>query len=84
MIHSLKTWQPYFSDLVLGKKNFEVRKNDRDFQVGDVLHLLEWNPLTKEYTKDNVIREVTYILEGGNFGIELGYVVMGLRELIYQ
>ncbi|MDG4985166.1 DUF3850 domain-containing protein [Lactococcus lactis] len=37
--HDLKLDIKYFEDVKSGKKNFEIRKNDRDFQVGDILEL---------------------------------------------
>ena len=37
--HKLKLDIKYFDDVKSGKMNFNVRKNDRDFQVGDVLEL---------------------------------------------
>lgn len=37
--HDLKLDIKYFDDVKSGKKNFEIRKNDRDFQVGDILEL---------------------------------------------
>lgn len=45
MKHKLKTITPYFSQIWEGKKTFEVRKNDRDFQPGDTLALKEYNSL---------------------------------------
>jgi hypothetical protein len=42
--HTLKVEPPYFEALVSGAKTFEVRKNDRAFQRGDVLELREWHP----------------------------------------
>jgi len=42
MLHVLKTVQPYFEALWSGEKRFEVRKNDRGFQVGDSLCLREY------------------------------------------
>jgi len=38
-IHELKLDIKYFEDEKAGKKNFVIRKNDRDYQVGDVLEL---------------------------------------------
>lgn len=35
MIHQLKCDSKFFEDVASGKKTFEVRKNDRDFFVGD-------------------------------------------------
>lgn len=83
MTHALKTWIKYFQDIATGGKNFEVRKADRPFKVGETLLLQEWDDINQEYTGDEVGREITYILEGGQFGIEKGYVVMGIKEKDY-
>jgi len=79
-VHELKTWKPYFSQVLYGFKTFEVRKNDRDFQVGDYLKLREWDNETETYTGQFLHRQIDYILHGGQFGIEKGYVVMQLKE----
>jgi hypothetical protein len=78
-VHELKTVQPYFDAVVRHDKTFEVRKNDRSFAVGDALWLREWNPLTERYGA-GCVRGVSYILPGGQFGVEPGYVVLGLQE----
>lgn len=41
MLHQLKIESQFFQQIILGSKTFEVRKNDRDFQVGDYLGLNE-------------------------------------------
>ena len=41
-------WPQYFDAVLLGKKTFEVRKNDRDFSFGDDLILKEFDP-TRDY-----------------------------------
>lgn len=76
--HNLKIWPEFLDDLVMRRKKFEVRKNDRNFQVGDHLILQVWNPETEEYDGRFVSYDITYILEGGQFGIEDGYVCMSL------
>ena len=80
-IHELKTHTKYFQAVCYGGKNFEVRKNDRNYKVKDLLHLKNYCPIKKEYGFGYVIAEVEYILQGGNFGIEEGFVVMGLKIL---
>ena len=42
--HHLKTWPEFFSVLSTGEKTLEVRKNDRGFKVGHILHLREFIP----------------------------------------
>ena len=76
--HILRTWPKHLEAVIRGDKTFEVRQNDRDFAVGDILDLREWDPETQEYGPRSILHHVTYILEGGQFGIEEGYVVMGL------
>lgn len=68
MKHELKTWPQYFQRVWDGVKTFEVRKNDRDFQVGDGVTLHEWNPETETYTGRHAITEIRYIMQGG-FGL---------------
>lgn len=80
MTHALKTWPEYFEALHSGEKTFEVRRKDRPFKNGDRLLLQEWDNVNECYTGRELWFEVTYILEGGQFGIQEGYVVMGIRE----
>lgn len=42
--HVLKTWPNAFDAVKSGAKRFEWRRDDRGFEVGDVLVLRKWNP----------------------------------------
>lgn len=58
--HHLKTFPEYFNAVENGTKPFEVRKNDRNYQVGDTLHLQEYS--NGAYTGREVRkRSVTYL-----------------------
>lgn len=83
MVHNLKTWPQNFEDIKSGIKTFEVRYNDRDFQVGDYLELLEYDPVTGCYTSRRLNCIITYKLDGGQFGIKKGYVCLGIELLKY-
>lgn len=84
MIHEIKCHpQPYqaLEDLI---KTFEWRLNDRGFEVGDILHIHEWDPDSGEegqYTGRSLKRRVTYMLRGGKFGVPKKYVVMSLSPV---
>ena len=78
--HPLKTL-PYFYNVVGTLKTFEVRKNDRNFQVGDILWLQEWSE-EAQYTGRSKKFTISYILEGGQFGIQEGYCVMSLSPFM--
>jgi hypothetical protein len=76
--HRLKTWSEYFVGLLDGVKGFEIRKDDRNFAVGDVLILEEYNPDRQEYTGRKLSRRVTYKLPGGKFGLSPEFCVLSL------
>lgn len=41
-LHKLKIQREYFKAVMSGDKTFEIRKNDRDFPVGDIVLLEEF------------------------------------------
>ena len=84
--HELKVWPGFFQAIKDGRKTFEVRKNDRDYQLGDVLRLREYEPGPDRYTGREWERRVSYIMYGDDvlgfaFGIKTGFVVMGLESI---
>lgn len=82
MTHELKILREYFLDIMFEHKNFEIRKNDRDYHVGDKLILKEWNPYQSRYTGSEITATVDYIHYGnGEFGLAEGYCVLGLTNI---
>ena len=78
-VHRLKIAPQYFKDVVSGVKTFEVRRNDRDFKVGDIVTLEEYK--NGNYTSNYVNAEITYILDDLEYCKE-GYVVFGIKLLL--
>lgn len=78
-IHNIKCWKEFFSDIKTGKKSFELRINDRNYEVGDTLHLREYDSITGLYTGKDCFRDIAYIL-GGHEGIKEGYIIMAIKH----
>jgi hypothetical protein len=76
--HVIKCWPEYFQPLAIGQKSFEIRKNDRDYNLGDTLIIKEWNPETGKDTGRWVCKTITYMIQG-KFGLPEDVCVLQLR-----
>lgn len=79
--HELKTDLEPFTACWAGLKRYEVRKNDRDYRVGDWLVLVEHDRLTGEYTGRSIKAEVVYMTPGGAYGLPPDVCVLGLGTM---
>ena len=78
MIHELKIWPKYFDAVNKEVKRFEIRKNDRNFQVGELLLLKEFDSISDSYSGRQIKCKILYILEDPKF-IKDGFVVMSIK-----
>jgi len=81
-VHYLKCWPEFFKAMMEGIKKFDVRINDRGFKVEDILIEEEWFPppnFQGVYSGRYLARTVIYVLTGGRFGLEEGYIVLGME-----
>lgn len=82
MTHEIKLKQDFVEAVSSGRKSFEVRKNDRGYQTGDLIRFL---PLDEDGDPnyDSPLAEkrfrITYLLSG--WGIEKDYVVFSIMEV---
>lgn len=88
--HELKLWPEYFEQVRNGRMRFQLRRNDRDFKVGDHLLLKEWDPaggtkqpdqclMTGAYTDRGILVRVDYIMDDAHrFGLDPDYVIMSI------
>lgn len=61
--YQLKILPQYFEEVINGNKKSELRFNDRDFKVGDIYDLREYNPTRKRYTGRAITIKITYVLK---------------------
>ena len=78
--HDLKCWPKFFQDVYDGKKRFEIRNNDRNFQPGDLVVLREWDFEKGDYTGRRYWAQIGYVLQGPGFGLIDGYCVFDLSH----
>lgn len=84
--HRLKTVGVYWDAVASGEKTFEVRRNDRAFQKGDIVILQRTDekgyydpaPGGGMFSTRDLRRRIGWTLQGGQFGIAPGYIVFSL------
>lgn len=79
-IHTLKLVEPFFTDVKEGRKTFEVRLWDRDYQVGDVLTMRLFD---KQHglMDEQLVMRVTSLLSDTDY-VKEGYVILSIQALI--
>lgn len=75
--HELKIKQEYAIEYYAGRKPWELRKNDRNFKVGDTINF------TIIETGCKYSRDIEYIFEGGEYGLEKGYCILTMSGYRY-
>lgn len=74
--HDLKILPSYFKDVSSGAKKFGLRKNDRDYQPGDIFILREWDG--RKYTGRYFVQSIGYVLKDClEYGLMEGYCIFG-------
>ncbi len=74
----LKTWPSYYKEIKENRKTFEMRLDDRDFKIGDLIVLEEYD-LDLGYSGRSIIKEITHILSGPKFGLMEGWVILSFK-----
>ena len=76
--HELKIAPKYFEKILSKEKTFEFRYNDRNYQVGDILNLKEYD--NGGYTGRETNVKITYILQ--NFeGLQPDYAILSIKPI---
>ena len=77
--HAIKILPLYYKAVIAGMKNFEIRINDRNYQVGDTVRMEEYDG--EEYTGRYCTVVITYVLKDATeYGLKPGYCILGWRS----
>jgi ASC-1-like (ASCH) protein len=64
-IHDIKIHPEYFEAVKDGRKTCEVRQNDRNYQIGDILYLRRYGEVSNgnfDYLDGIIKAKITYII----------------------
>ncbi len=76
-VHSVKIGKEFFEDVKNNVKTFELRKNDRNYKVGEILELHEYE--AGEETGRTCRKLITYMLKEFT-GLQDGYCILGIKD----
>ena len=85
-LHELKIKHEYLVEVVMGRKTFELRKNDRDYQVGDLIRFIDIKQDSKGgfdiYIDEDTLYKITYILKDvPEYGLDKDYCILAIKKL---
>ena len=93
-LHELKILHKYLVDVDLGNKTFELRKNDRDYQVGDLMRFIDireddsttknsiYEGQIRPYINENTLYRITYVLKDvEKYGLDKDYCILAIKKL---
>ena len=73
----------YFKAVKDRLKTFELRQDDSDYHVGDILKLREWDG--EKYTGNVQFRQITYILRDcPEYGLQPGFCVLAIQGTMWE
>lgn len=79
-IHELKIKNEYWAEIYEGAKMFELRKNDRDFQVGDII---QFKLVDADIDISEFKYRITYILKDAQeYGLDKDYCILGIKKIV--
>lgn len=84
--HGLKIWTADFDAVASGRKTVELRKDDRNYAVGDTLILREYQPIERldskygdgHYTGREIWVTITHALRDEQY-LQSGYVALSIQ-----
>ncbi|MBV7522578.1 DUF3850 domain-containing protein [Ensifer sp. ENS12] len=88
VLHKVKSWPHLFEATLSGAKTHDMRRaTDRDYQVGDVLCLQEFEPSTESYTGRELYVRITYVTSSefpcalSGEGLSAGYCILSIKPV---
>ena len=80
-LYTLKIKERYFYDVNGGLKKAELRKDDRQYEVGDLIHFVDTKGREIDCFSDNLF-EITHILRKvPEYGLDVNYAILSIKKV---
>lgn len=80
-LHQLKILECFYRDVDEDRKTFELRKDDRNYKVDDLINFIVIDKKGIQI-KTDVVYQIIYILKNvPEYGLSSGYCILGIRRI---
>ena len=83
-LHKLKIKNNYYQDIYYSYKTFELRKNDQNYQVGDLIEftiIIDNDKSVSIEAVANSLYKIIYILKDvPEYGLDKDYCILGIKK----
>lgn len=80
-LHSLKILDNFYEDVDEEKKTFELRKDDRNYKVDDLINFIVIDKKGNQI-KTDIVYQIIYILRNvSEYGLSSDYCILGIRKI---
>ena len=62
-VHQVKSWMQFWDAINDMRKTHDLRKNDRDYRVGDYMSLVRWDQFSGRATGEDQLVKITFITD---------------------
>jgi ParB family chromosome partitioning protein len=79
-VHRLKLLDTYWHDKMRGLKPWEIRLNDRDYELGDLVEYHRLMPSNMMSTHERMYSQISYVLQDEKY-LKDGYCIFSERSI---
>lgn len=80
-LHVLKIKKSYFYQVYNGYKKAELRKDDRDYEVDDLIHFVDEKGKEYELFEDNIFIITNVLRNVQEYGLQDGYAILSINKV---
>lgn len=81
-MHVLKIKYGYLQEILYEGKNFELRKDDRGYKVGDIIHFVDTDGNEFANFFRELVFRITYILRDvPQYGLDKEYCILAISRM---
>ncbi len=80
-LHVLKIKEKFLWLICAGLKKAELRKDDRDYKIGDLIHFVDVRGNEFDMYDEKIFRITNILRDAQEYGLQDGYAMLSIEEV---